>query len=107
MKKTVHKETIKANIDVHAALANAGEYNKSPHFRIENQDKVEGIIKRLILDSPAPKKAKLLDLGCGTGFILHLASRHVAEAHGVDITEAMMSQVDTSLPNLNLSLIHI
>lgn len=102
MKKSINKETIQANIDVHAALANAGEYNKSPHFRIENQDKVESIIKQLVLDSPDPKKAKLLDLGCGTGFILHLASSYVEEAHGVDITKAMMSQVDKTLPNLHL-----
>ena len=100
--KLINYETIQANIDVHAALANAGEYNKSPHFRAENQKKVKGILEELFSKTIDPNEIKLLDMGCGTGFILHLVADIVSEAHGIDVTEDMMSQVDTSLENVYL-----
>jgi len=38
----------------------------------------------------------MLDLGCGTGFLIDLAVDYFDEIHGVDITPAMLAQVDTS-----------
>ncbi len=98
----IKNKTLEANIAVHSALANAGEYDKSPHFRIENKSKVEKLLRDLIEKSPNPHCCKLLDLGCGTGFVLHLASPYVEHAFGVDITEDMMALVDLSLGNITL-----
>lgn len=99
---TSREQTIKANIYVHAFLANSGEYQKSPHLRLENQEKVRGILKRLIGRMGSVGNAKLIDFGCGTGFIIALAKDVFAEIYGVDITLDMMKQVDLSSGNVFL-----
>ena len=76
------EEAIKANIYVHAFLANAGEYNKSPHFRPENQEKVRNILLRLT--AACREKNKVIDFGCGTGFMIHLMHDLFKEVHGAD-----------------------
>lgn len=93
-------EAVRANIYVHAFLANAGEYNKSPHFRPENQEKVRTILLRLTAECGERKKA--IDFGCGTGFMIHLMRDLFDEVHGVDITQDMMKQVDLSSGNVTL-----
>jgi 2-polyprenyl-3-methyl-5-hydroxy-6-metoxy-1,4-benzoquinol methylase len=100
--KITREQAVAANIEVHAALANAGEYNKSPHFRPENQQKVRDILVSLVGQTAAKEKAKLLDIGCGTGFIISLVQDLVAEVHGVDITDDMMKQIDLSNGNVFL-----
>lgn len=100
-KKTLSRdEAIEANIYVHAFLANAGEYNKSPHFRPENQEKVRKIILRLT--SLLAEKEKVIDFGCGTGFMIHLMRDLFREVHGIDITTDMMKHVDLSSGNVQL-----
>ncbi|WP_026604254.1 class I SAM-dependent methyltransferase [Methylomonas sp. 11b] len=94
------EEAINANIYVHAFLANAGEYNKSPHFRPENQEKVRNILLRLT--AACREKNKVIDFGCGTGFMIHLMHDLFGEVHGVDITQDMMKQVDLSSGNVTL-----
>lgn len=101
-KKSINQETLNANIEVHSALANAGEYDKSPHFRPENKAKVRNVLTTIVSKLNRPDGVKLLDLGCGTGFVLHIVSPFVKEAHGVDITDDMMAQVDLSLGNIYL-----
>ena len=86
---------LNANRQVHSALAKAGEYNKSPHFRQENQNKVKAILKKLTQELDGPT-ISALDLGCGTGFIIHLLVDLVDEIHGVDITDDMMKLIDLS-----------
>jgi SAM-dependent methyltransferase len=95
-------QAIEANIYVHASLANTGEYNKSPHFRPENQAKVRAILERVVDSCGAGGAARLVDFGCGTGFIIHLVRDLVSEVHGVDITKAMMQQVDLGSGNVYL-----
>ena len=95
-------EALHANIYVHAYLANAGEYNKSPHFRPENQDKVRRILEGLAASLPECATSKAVDFGCGTGFIINLIKDLVGEVHGVDITQDMMKQVDMSNGNITL-----
>ncbi len=94
------EDTIKANIYVHSFLANTGEYNKSPHFRPENQAKVRGILQRLTESMHSCGNAKVIDFGCGTGFMIHLVRDLFSEVHGVDITRDMMKQVDLSSGNI-------
>lgn len=99
-KKVSKEEAIEANIYVHAYLANSGEYNKSPHFLPENQEKVRNILLRLT--AACPEKSKVIDFGCGTGFMIDLMSDLFDEVHGVDVTQDMMKQVDLSSGNVNL-----
>ncbi|RKF06521.1 class I SAM-dependent methyltransferase [Oceaniradius stylonematis] len=83
-------DVIDANIAVHSALAET--YNTDePHFRPENKAKVS---KRLAELQAMTGGDRLLDLGCGTGFIIDLARPYFNEIHGIDITPAMLSQVD-------------
>lgn len=92
-------QVIQANIDVHTAVS--AKYNEQPHFRAENKNKIGNIlkdVKKRIKTTPT----KLLDMGCGTGFILHLAVDEFDELHGVDITKAMMDQIDLSSGKITL-----
>ncbi len=102
--KISQSEVLDANIEVHASLANSGEYNKSPHFNKENQDSVRAILESLVNQTPSKSDSKLLDMGCGTGFIIHLVADLVSEVHGIDITEDMMKQIDLSKGNITLNL---
>ena len=80
-----------ANILVHSKMADT--YNeREPHFRPENRAQVRRVLESL----RAYTGGKLLDLGCGTGFIIDLADGLFDEIHGVDITEAMIAKIDTS-----------
>jgi ubiquinone/menaquinone biosynthesis C-methylase UbiE len=87
-----YKGVIEANIALHTRLA--AEYNTcEPHLRPENVAKVEANLVRLFSETGA---TRMLDLGCGTGFMIQIAKKYVKEIHGVDVTQAMMDEVDTS-----------
>lgn len=87
-----YQQVLEANRKVHTALA--GVYNTTePHFRPENVAYVERTLRKIASETGA---RKLLDLGCGTGFVIGIAKKFVAEIDGVDITEAMIQQVDRS-----------
>ena len=87
-----YQEVIAANQKVHTALA--GIYNASePQFRPENVAHVESRLRPIFEET---KAKRLLDLGCGTGFIIDIAKKYVPEIDGVDVTEAMLRQVDCS-----------
>lgn len=93
----MNSEVIQANIEVHTRMADS--YNRDePHFRPENKAKVRAQLVRM-------KNAGgnvLLDLGCGTGFIVDLACDLFGEIHGVDVTQAMLNKVDVSRGNIVL-----
>ena len=90
---------IKANINVHSALANSGEYQKSPHFKPENITKVQEIVLNLV-SLCDPHLA--VDFGCGTGFMINILHQHFEKVHGIDITPDMMKFVDLSPGNIEL-----
>jgi SAM-dependent methyltransferase len=92
MEKDLYQTVIDANQKVHSVLAEA--YNSTePHFRPENIAHVEGILRPLF---EATEARRMLDLGCGTGFLIDIGKKYVAEIDGVDVTEAMISRVETS-----------
>lgn len=92
-------EVVVANQRVHSTLANI--YNESePHFRPENQAKVRARIEAL--SKRLPSTDRMLDLGCGTGFLLNLAHDLFTSIDGVDATPEMLARVDLSPGNITL-----
>lgn len=88
--KSRYEHVVAANQTLHSALAES--YNDTePHIRPENVDYVEKRIQSVCAETNAKR---LLDLGCGTGFIINIAKKYVEEIDGVDVTEAMLRRVD-------------
>lgn len=80
----------KANILYHTELAE--DYDQiQPHFRPENVIQVRAQIERFAQLSGK----RLLDIGCGTGFVLSLAHSCFDKVYGVDITPAMLSKANS------------
>lgn len=89
---TNYQKVIEANIALHSKMSD--DYSTcEPHFRAENIANVEAKLKPIFEQTNAKK---MLDLGCGTGFVINIAKKYVAEIHGVDVTKAMMDKVDKS-----------
>ncbi len=81
-----------ANKELHAALAN--EYKASePHYRPENVRRVRDILSDLRARTAG---TRLLDLGCGAGFVIDIAREVFATVRGVDICEEMLCQINTT-----------
>jgi ubiquinone/menaquinone biosynthesis C-methylase UbiE len=90
---------VAANQKVHSQLA--GQYNETePHFRPENKAKVRRRLEALA--SQVPSTDRMLDLGCGTGFLLSLAHDLFTKLDGVDATAAMLARVDLSPGNITV-----
>jgi ubiquinone/menaquinone biosynthesis C-methylase UbiE len=94
MSTTKYEEVIKANIAVHSKLASFYEKTE-PHFRAENVAIVDARVRAVVEQT---RGTNLLDLGCGTGFMINIAKHHVKRVVGVDVTRAMLDRVDTSGP---------
>lgn len=89
-----HRRVVEANVELHSNLA--ARYDEfEPHFRPENVARVEGRLVELVAATGA---RRLLDLGCGTGFMIGIARNHLERIDGVDVTPAMLARVDTSGP---------
>ena len=85
-----------ANVVVHSRMA--AEYNeREPHFRPENRVAVRGRLEAL----RAEFGGRLLDIGCGTGFIIDLAVDLFDDIQGVDLTPAMLARVQPR-PNVHV-----
>ncbi len=79
----------------------AEDYDKTgTHFYPENQRKVRNILENIVNN----QDGVLLDLGCGTGFIINLAKDLFKEIHGVDISDKMLEQVKVDNTSANISL---
>lgn len=92
--KSEYDEVVAANVRLHTTLSD--QYQScEPHFRPENLANVERKFVRAINGLNAQR---MLDLGCGTGFMIAIARTHVAEIHGIDATPAMLARVDSSGP---------
>ena len=90
----------KANVEYHARMANSYD-REQPHYRPENIKRVEGVIRNL---AETYGNLSLLDVGCGTGFILNIAKKYFNRVVGIDITQAMLDKVDLSSGNVELRL---
>jgi ubiquinone/menaquinone biosynthesis C-methylase UbiE len=92
MDENLYQAVIAANQKVHSVLATSYNTNE-PHFRAENIAHVESLLLPVFAETQAKR---MLDLGCGTGFLLQIGKKHVPLLDGVDVTQAMLDQVDRS-----------
>lgn len=96
-----YKEVINANIELYTKSSH--EYEKlEPQYRPENLKRVKTLLKKEI-DAVGAKK--VLDLGCGTGFMINLMKEYVDEITGVDVTQVMLDRVDKS-GNAKITLVN-
>ncbi|MDG2992413.1 methyltransferase domain-containing protein [Candidatus Synechococcus calcipolaris G9] len=85
-----YQEAIEANVAVHSVMVN--DYNTiEPHYRPESIARVEKIIQSLITKHQIKR---VIDFGCGTGFMIDILKKYVEEIIGIDITQAMLDKVD-------------
>jgi len=100
MNESLAEEIKKANIIYHAKMADL--YDKEqPHYELENIKRVTKVIKNLAKNG---RKNRLLDIGCGTGFIINIGKKHFDQVIGIDITKAMLDKVDLSGGDISLQL---
>jgi ubiquinone/menaquinone biosynthesis C-methylase UbiE len=85
------RKVLQANIVYHSALAKTYDV-KQPHYKPENMTRVESILAGIAHKTSGES---LIDLGCGTGFIINIAKKYFRTVVGVDITPMMLKQVDT------------
>jgi ubiquinone/menaquinone biosynthesis C-methylase UbiE len=93
-----HPDVVRSNVEVHTRMADSYDRDE-PHFRPENRAKVRANLLRV---AERTGTGRLLDIGCGTGFVISLLADTFDEIHGVDPTRAMMDKVDTSSGNITL-----
>ena len=86
------------NITVHTRMADTYQRDE-PHFRPENRAKVRANLLRI---SEQTGTRRMLDVGCGTGFVIALVVDTFDEIHGIDPTRAMLDKVDVGSGNVVL-----
>ena len=84
---------LEANIRYHSKLVETYDQTQ-PHFRPENVIQVRTRIEKFAKTTGGKR---LLDLGCGTGFILSLAHLCFEEVYGVDIAREMLVKAASKL----------
>lgn len=91
------ERSVEANRAMHTKLAERYE-DVEPHFRPENRAKVRQRIRALA----APSHERLLDVGCGTGFVITVAGDLFGRIDGVDATPAMLARIPADPERLTL-----
>jgi ubiquinone/menaquinone biosynthesis C-methylase UbiE len=91
-------DVVRSNVEVHTRMADSYDRDE-PHFRPENREKVRMNLLRV---AERTGTGRLLDIGCGTGFVISLLAKTFDEVHGIDPTRAMLDKVDTSPGNITL-----
>lgn len=84
-----HEMVVQANIRYHTALAERYEAAQ-PHYRPEN---VERVAETLVSLAAQTSGGALLDIGCGSGFVVGIARRSFRQVVGVDVTLPMLHRV--------------
>jgi len=88
-KKCSRAEKVRAaNIRYHTKLSKTYDETQ-PQYNQENVTRLRERMKRLAKTTGG---GRLLDIGCGTGFILSIAAPFFDEVYGIDITPAMLER---------------
>jgi ubiquinone/menaquinone biosynthesis C-methylase UbiE len=90
---------LKANIEFHTALAKIYK-STQPYFDPLNIQRITALLEKLANQSG---NARLLDIGCGTGFIINIAKSIYGQVMGIDATRAMLELVEPA-PNVAVTL---
>jgi len=89
-RKSEKYKVIKANLKFFSKKAI--DYNKEePSYKQENVKRVSKILKEFLKNK---RNARILDIGCGTGFIIDIASKYSSNIIGVDISPEMLNEVN-------------
>jgi ubiquinone/menaquinone biosynthesis C-methylase UbiE len=91
-------ETQRANIRYHSLLA--PNYHQQPFLRADNRLRVRNILSDL---QRRAGRRRLLDIGCGAGFIFDVAHDLFEKLDGIDITADMLARVGIR-PNIAVHL---
>lgn len=94
------QEILDANIKLHTKLSDVYKETE-PHYRKENVERVEKIIKDI---KERHNAKKLLDVGCGMGFIIDIAKNYFEEIDGIDITPAMIGKINKESEKCKINL---
>lgn len=79
-----------ANIGLSALIADS--YSEiEPHYKLEN---IILISKKIEFLHRKTNGIALLDMGCGTGFIINIAKHYFQNVYGVDISREMLEKVN-------------
>lgn len=84
------KKIEKANIVYHSELSSSYDQTQ-PHFKTENVLQVKNRLSQFARQTSAEH---MLDIGCGTGFVLQLARPYFKHIYGVDITPSMLAKAE-------------
>lgn len=101
-KNNLRKFAQDANIAMHTQMAE--DYDKQPHFKPENQERVKALLKEYAKKTGGKR---LLDLGCGTGFIMELAQPYFKEIIGIDITPKMLEIAEKKFKKKGYTNLHL
>src|SRR5258706_2897843 len=82
-------EIQKANVRYHSLLAPA--YHQQPFLGADNRIRVRRILEDL---QRRTRGRRLLDIGCGAGFIFDAGHDLFEKLDGVDITEEMLARIE-------------
>ena len=93
-------DVLKANIELHTQLS-CSYKEAEPHYKPENVQRVRNVLKTI---SGNGSSKRLLDVGCGMGFIIDIAKEFYQEICGVDITPAMIEKVNKECKNCQIDL---
>ena len=91
-------DVVRSNIEVHTAMAETYASHE-PHYRPENKAKVKANLLRV---AERTGTGRMLDVGCGAGFVIDLLRDTFDEIHGLDATRAMLDRVETGTGNIIL-----
>ncbi len=91
----IKKEIERSNIVYHTKLSKRYDQTQ-PYFSKDNTDQVAARLKHL---SATSGNDAILDLGCGTGFMLVLAKPYFKELCGVDLTPSMLKIAEGKFKN--------
>lgn len=102
MSDDVKAQVLEANRRFHDTLGKRNLYMQQPFLNDLNRARVRRIIQRL---SQEAGNEAILDVGCGTGFILSIANGYFNNLAGVDISSEMLKQVP--IPGIDLQVAQV